>query len=100
MIYYLKTFQLLKVNMDNLTFSKDLHVSAMVQIGKLNTNIDLLNTANALSINKDVLFVEYGDHVSKGDNGKKPSKKDKPSFGNELFTNSIYSFECVLIKKD
>jgi len=92
LIYYLKTFQLLKVNMDNLTFSKDLHVSAMVQIGKLNTNIDLLNTANALSINKNVLFVEYGDHVSKGDNGKKPSKKDKPRkyFYNQL-TIHVYN---------
>lgn len=72
--------------MDNLTFSKDLHVSAMVQIGKLNTNIDLMNTANSLNINKNILFVEYGDHVSKGDNGKKRPKSDKPRkyFYNQL----------------
>lgn len=63
--------------MDNLSFSKDLHVSAMVQIGKLNTNIDLLNLANTLNINKNLLFIEYGDHVSKGDNGKKPAKNNK-----------------------
>lgn len=63
--------------MNTLTFSKDLHVSAMVQIGKLNTNIDLLNLANSLNENKNLLYIEYGDHVSKGDNGKKPSKKNK-----------------------
>ena len=92
MIYYLKNFQLLKVTMDNLTFSKDLHVSAMVQIGKLNTNINLLNTANSLNVNKNIIFVEYGDHVSKGDNGKKPAKKDKPRkyFYNQL-TIHVYN---------
>ena len=92
MIYYLKTFQLLKVTMDNLTFSKDLHKSAMDKIGKLNTNIDLLNTANALNVNKNILFVEYGDHVSKGDNDKKPAKKNKPRkyFYNQL-TIHVYN---------
>ena len=62
--------------MDNLSFSKDLHVSAMVQIGKLNTNIDLLNLASTLNINKNLLFIEYGSHVSNGNNGKKPSKNN------------------------
>ena len=72
--------------MDTLTFSKDLHVSAMVQIGKLNTNIDLLNLANALNENNNILYIEYGDHVSKGENGKKPPKKIKPRkyFYNQL----------------
>lgn len=72
--------------MDKFTFSNDLHVSTMVQIGKLNTNIDLLNLANALDINKNIMYIEYGDNVSKGDNGKKPSKSDKPRkyFYNQL----------------
>ena len=43
--------------MDNLSFSKDLHVSAMVQIGKLNTNIDLLNLASTLNINKNLFLI-------------------------------------------
>lgn len=78
--------------MDNLAFSKDLHVSAMVQIGKLNTNIDLLNAANALNLNNNILFIEYGDHVSKGDNGKKKPKSVKPRkyFYNQL-TIHIFS---------
>ncbi len=78
--------------MDNLTFSKDLHVSAMVQIGKLNTNINLLNLANALNINKNLMYIEYGNHVSKGDNGKKPSKNNKPRkyFYNQL-TIHVYN---------
>ena len=72
--------------MDKFTFSNDLHVSTMVQIGKLNTNIDLLNLAKELDINKNIMYIEYGDNVSKGDNGKKPSKSDKPRkyFYNQL----------------
>lgn len=78
--------------MDNCSFSNDLHVSTMVQIGKLNANIDLLNLANSLNENKNILYIEYGDHVSKGDNGKKPAKKDKPRkyFYNQL-TIHVYN---------
>lgn len=78
--------------MDNFTFSNDLHVSTMVQIGKLNTNIDLLNLANALEINKNIMYIEYGDKVSKGNNGKKISKSSKPRkyFYNQL-TIHIFS---------
>lgn len=72
--------------MNTLTFSDDLHISTMVQIGKLNTNINLLNLGNVLKINHNILYVEYGDHVSNGVNGKKPPKKDKPRkyFYNQL----------------
>lgn len=63
--------------MNTLTFSDDLHISTMVQIGKLNTNINLLNLGNLLKINHNILYVEYGDHVSNGDDGKKPSKTNK-----------------------
>lgn len=78
--------------MDTLTFSDDLHISTMVQIGKLNTNINLLNLGNSLKINHNILYVEYGDHVSSGDDGKKPLKNNKSRkyFYNQL-TIHVYN---------
>ena len=61
--------------MDTLHFSEDLHISAMVQIGKLNTEIDLKNLATNLNINDNILYIEYGSQINKGVNNKKFSKK-------------------------
>lgn len=71
--------------METLPFSDDLHISTMVQIGKLNSNINLLNLADELKINKDIIYIEYGQQVSKGDEGKK-RKDNKPRkyFYNQL----------------
>ena len=56
----------------------DLHVSVMVQIGKLTTNINLLELANKLSINNTILYIEYGSLIKKGINPKKkPKNKNK-----------------------
>ncbi len=73
--------------MDNLHFSENLHISAMVQIGRLNTEINLENLASKLDINKNILYVEYGPLINKGENDKKLSKKkqeNKKYFYNQL----------------
>ena len=58
-------------------FSENLHISAMVQIGKLNTKIDLSNLAKSLETNDNILYIEHGSHINKGVNNKKFSKKSK-----------------------
>ena len=62
--------------MDSLKTS-NLHISAIVQIGKISTNIDLYELANNLVINNNILYIEYGSEISKGDNFKKKTKKEK-----------------------
>ena len=58
--------------------TSDLHVSVMVQIGKLTTNIDLKELADRLSLNDKILYIEYGSLIKKGINPKyKPKKKKK-----------------------
>ena len=73
--------------MSDFHFSDNLHISAMVQIGKLNTEINLENLANKLDINKNILYIEYGSLVNKGENNKKFSLKKQASrkyFYNQL----------------
>ena len=65
--------------MSDFHFSDNLHISAMVQIGKLNTEINLENLANKLDINKNILYIEYGSLVNKGENNKKFSLKKQAS---------------------
>ena len=62
--------------MDSLKTS-NLHISAIVQIGKISTNIDLYELANNLVINNNILYIEYGSEISKGDNLKKKLKRKK-----------------------
>ena len=57
--------------------TSDLHVSAIVQIGKISCNINLLELATNLHINDKVLYIEYGSHITKGDKLKKLSKKKR-----------------------
>ena len=71
---------------NNLLHTSDLHVSAIVQIGKISTNINLFELANNLSINDEILYIEYGSEISKGDNLKKPKKKEKPK---KYFYNQV-----------
>lgn len=73
--------------MDNLHFSEDLHISAMVQIGRFNTEINLEKLASKLEINKNILYIEYGPLINKGENNKRLSKKKKENkkyFYNQL----------------
>ena len=63
--------------MNETHFSEDLHISTMVQIGKLNTNIILKNLAENLDINNNILYIEYGSEINKGNNNKKISDKKK-----------------------
>ena len=57
--------------------TSDLHVSAIVQIGKLSSNINLQGLANHLIINNNILYIEFGSSIKKGDNLKKEKKKKK-----------------------
>ena len=58
--------------------TSDLHISAIVQIGKVSSTIDLCELAKNLSITKNILYIEYGSQIAKGDNLKKKPKKEKP----------------------
>jgi len=69
------------------TFSENLHISAMVQIGKLNTKVDLTNLAKILEVNDNILYIEHGSHVNKGVNNKKISKKK--SENRKYFYNQV-----------
>ena len=65
--------------MNNTIFkTSELHVSAIVQIGKLTSNINLYELANNLCINDKILYIEHGTEITKGYNPKnKPKKKLK-----------------------
>ena len=68
----------------------DLHVSAIVQIGKVNATINLSELARALNTSSTVLYLEFGSSVIKGDNPKKvkrkhnKTKKEKKFFYNQV----------------
>ena len=68
-------------------FSENLHISAMVQIGKLNTKVELSELAKTLETNDNILYIEHGSHVSKGINNKKFSKKK--SDNRKYFYNQV-----------
>lgn len=73
--------------MNDTHFSENLHISTMVQIGKLNTKIILKSLAENLNINDNILYIEYGSEINKGENNKKLSDKKravKKYFYNQL----------------
>ena len=74
----------MEMNKDLIT--SDLHVSAIVQIGKISSEINLHELAKYLCINDKVLYIEYGSEISKGDNLKKIKKvkKIKKYFYNQV----------------
>jgi len=77
--------------MNNSDFSKDLHISAMVQLSKLQTNINLYELARSLETNRHLLYIEYGSEITKGHNPKKkPKKKLKKYFYNQI-TVHVYN---------
>lgn len=84
--------------MNNFHFSENLHISAMVQIGRLNTEINLENLAKKLDINKNILYIEYGSLVNKGLNNKKFSEKKQAS--RKYFYNQITIHVFNLLKKN
>ena len=68
--------------------TSELHVSAIVQIGKLTTNINLYELANNLCINDNISYIEHGSEITKGYNPKnKPKKKLKKS--KKFFYNQV-----------
>ena len=69
------------------SFSENLHISAMVQISKLNTKVELSKLADLLEINDNILYIEHGSHISKGVNNKKISKKK--SENRKYFYNQV-----------
>ena len=64
---------------DTLNTSKP-RVSAIVQIGKISSDIILEELAKGLSINEKILYIEYGSTIAKGDRNKKESKKKKRKY--------------------
>ena len=56
--------------MNDTHFSENLHISTMVQIGELNTKIILKSLAENLNINDNILYIEYGSEINKGENNK------------------------------
>jgi TATA-box binding protein (TBP) (component of TFIID and TFIIIB) len=90
--------------MDNSHFSENLHISTMVQIGKLNTKIILKSLAESLNTNDNILYIEYGSEINKGFNDKKLSKKkleSKKYFYNQLtlhIHNSLKKNKRVNVK--
>ena len=68
-------------------FSENLHISAMVQLGKLNTKIDLSNLSGALETNDNIMYIEHGSKINKGVNNKKFSKKK--SENRKYFYNQV-----------
>ena len=74
------------MEMNNNLITSDLHVSAIVQIGKISSEINLRELAEYLCINDRVLYIEYGSEISKGDNLKKIKKikKIKKFFYNQV----------------
>ena len=74
------------MEMNNNLITSDLHVSAIVQIGKISSEINLRELAEYLCINDRVLYIEYGSEISKGDNLEKikKSKKIKKFFYNQV----------------
>ena len=75
--------------MDNIILeTSELHVSAIVQIGKLTTNINLYELANNLCITDKISYIEHGSEITKGYNPKdKPKKKLKKS--KKFFYNQV-----------
>ena len=68
--------------------TSELHVSAIVQIGKLTTNINLYELANNLCINDNISYIEHGSEITKGYKPKnKPKKKLKKS--KKFFYNQV-----------
>ena len=90
--------------MDNSHFSENLHISTMVQIGTLNTQIILKSLAESLNTNDNILYIEYGSEINKGFNDKKLSKKkleSKKYFYNQLtlhIHNSLKKIKRVNVK--
>ena len=63
--------------MDNIILeTSELHVSAIVQIGKLTTNINLYELANNLCINDKISYIEHGVEITKGYNPKNKPKNN------------------------
>ena len=82
--------------MSDTHFSENLHISTMVQIGTLNTQIVLKSLAESLNINQNILYIEYGSEINKGHNDKKISKKKletKKFFYNQLTLHIHNSFK-------
>ena len=59
-------------------------VSAIVQIGKISSDIILEELAKGLTLNENILYIEYGSTIAKGDRNKKETKKKRKYFYNQL----------------
>jgi len=74
--------------MEDLKIS-NLHVSTMVQISRVTTNINLSELANHLSINDNILYIEHASIINKGINPKNKPKKNKNPDKKNYFYNQV-----------
>ena len=74
--------------MEDLNIS-NLHVSTMVQISRVTTNINLSELANHLSINDNILYIEHASIINKGVNPRNKPKKNKNPDKKNYFYNQV-----------
>tara|TARA_B100000686_G_C16588483_1_gene862015 strand:- start:212 stop:1048 length:837 start_codon:yes stop_codon:yes gene_type:complete len=70
-------------------FPSELHVSTQTQLGKINATIELSELAKSLNTSSNILYVEYGDDIRKGDNAKKSARKHKKAKPQKYFYNQV-----------
>lgn len=70
-------------------FPSELHVSTQTQIGKINATIELSELAQALQCNEHILYIEHGDAIRKGSDGKKSARKHKKQKPKKYFYNQV-----------
>ena len=70
-------------------FPAALHVSTQTQLGKINATIELSELAKSLNTSSNILYVEYGDDIRKGDDAKKSARKHKKKKPKKYFYNQV-----------
>jgi TATA-box binding protein (TBP) (component of TFIID and TFIIIB) len=81
--------------------TSDIHISAIVQLGQISSNINLLEFAQALSLSDNILYIEYGSDVTKGESKKKPKKANRdhpPKFFYNQITLHIFNTKRINVK--
>ena len=74
---------------NNKKFPAELHVSTQTQIGRINATIELSELAQALQCNGHILYIEHGDAIRKGSDGKKSARKHKKQKPKKYFYNQV-----------
>ena len=73
------------------TLPSNLHISTMVQIGRMKTNIILSELSENLSINDTIKYIEYRSQISKGEKATQNNGKRKSTAENKQKKNFFYN---------